>query len=60
MTAIDVISEAAGHRVSPGDRLDSLGLDSLDFVDLLMRLDVDVAKFKGQTVADLIAAEGGC
>lgn len=54
--ALAIISEAAGTKAELFDRLDSFGMDSLDFLDVMIQLNIDAQEFKGETVGDLVNA----
>lgn len=58
---LEVIAEEVGHPVNEGDLLDDLGLDSLDFINLMMQLrekagPIEDSQFPSfRTVADIVA-----
>jgi acyl carrier protein len=61
MTALEIIREEVGPAVQMDDRLDSLGLDSLDLLQLLVRIqdehemDIPPAALASlQTVGDIV------
>lgn len=54
---LDIIAEECGRPVRPEERIEHLGLDSLEFVDLAIRLNVPALKaVKCYTVQDLLDA----
>ena len=55
MDTIVIVERETGIKVTPDTPLDALGLDSLEFLDLLLTLDVPVEKSMDlHTVGDLI------
>lgn len=51
---MEIVEDETGERVTPETKLDSLGMDSLDFLALMTRLDIpDVAVPQVETVLDL-------
>lgn len=54
---MDIVRDETGKDVIPETELNALGLDSLEFLELMVRLDIpDAAVPHMNTVADLWAA----
>ena len=54
---MDIVEDETDQAVTPETRLDSLGMDSLDFLALLTRLNIpDAAVASLETVQDLHSA----
>ncbi len=55
MTALDIIEIRTDSTVVPETPIDALGMDSLEFLELLVELNIPVEKSaQMETVADLI------
>jgi len=53
---IEIVKEVSPHPVTEDSRLDGLGLDSLEFLDLMVRLNIPDASISYNTVHDLQVA----
>lgn len=53
IAVLDRISEAAGHKVKATDRIDAVGMDSLEWLEVFVELGIDPAD-KIVTIQDII------
>ena len=48
-----IVGEAAGHKVNATDRIDAVGMDSLEWLEVFVELGIDPAD-KIETIQDII------
>ena len=53
LTVLTIVGEAAGHKVLATDRIDAVGMDSLEWLEVFVELGIDPAD-KIETIQDII------